>query len=64
MRLRMIKSLCSTGCFLIAIGIALHHYIETGRLFDWVALAHHEPAIVALICLGIGIITGQWKLKS
>ena len=42
---------------LLFFGIALlgvaHHYIVSGRLFDWAALWHHEPIILVFVVLAL-----------
>ena len=57
----MIKYLVIIICFMLGLCGILHHYLVCDRLFDLEAMAHHEPIIVALICLGIGIIIGNLR---
>lgn len=44
---------------IIALMGVIHHYIVSGRLVDWEALYHHEPIIVGVLILGLGIFIGR-----
>jgi phosphotransferase system glucose/maltose/N-acetylglucosamine-specific IIC component len=37
---------------------AAHHHFVSGRWFDWAALYHHEPIILAVTALGLGLVIG------
>ncbi len=38
-------------------GVAHHHFVS-GNWFDWQDLNHHEPIILAVITLGLGVAIG------
>lgn len=39
--------------FVIAALGVVHHYLVSGRWFDFQALAHHEPIILVFVVLGV-----------
>lgn len=38
--------------------ILIHHYIVSGRWFDWNQIMHHEVAFIGLLGFIIGLVLG------
>lgn len=47
------------GLFCVAGLGVVHHYLVSGRWFDMVDLVHHEPIIVGVATLGLGVLLGS-----
>jgi len=46
--------------FLLGIFGLVHHYVVTGRWFDWGTMWHHEPLIAMCFAAGISLLVGKF----
>lgn len=66
LKFKIINTVSLSIFTLIILPIAglIDHYWASGRWFDGEAMIHHEPIIVSVAMIGVGIIIGSFTAKK